>query len=64
MQTETSTDSTAASVPVSNNQDSNIEATAPGQLRVIKRNGSIVSYDESKIAIEAHPGTATSEITA
>ena len=31
------------------NQDSNLEATAPGQLRVIKRNGSVVSYDDSKI---------------
>ena len=25
-------------------------ATAPGQLRVIKRNGTLVSYDASKIA--------------
>ena len=37
MQTETSNDSsTSASVPVNANQDSNLEATAPGQLRVIK----------------------------
>jgi ribonucleoside-diphosphate reductase alpha chain len=28
-----------------------ITATAPGQLRVIKRNGTVVSYDDSKIAV-------------
>ena len=28
-----------------------IAATAPGQLRVIKRNGTVVSYDDSKIAV-------------
>ena len=26
-------------------------ATAPGQLRVIKRNGAVVGYDESKISV-------------
>ena len=52
MHTETANDSsTSASVPVNDQQDSNLEATAPGQLRVIKRNGSVVSYDESKINI-------------
>ncbi len=30
---------------------SSITATAPGQLKVIKRNGTVVPYDESKIAI-------------
>src|SRR5690625_7470368 len=30
---------------------SNVSATAPGQLRVIKRNGTIVSYDVSKISV-------------
>ncbi|MGB5148347.1 MAG: ribonucleoside-diphosphate reductase subunit alpha [Porticoccaceae bacterium] len=30
---------------------SSIAATAPGQLKVIKRNGTVVPYDESKIAI-------------
>ncbi len=29
----------------------NLQATAPGQLRVIKRNGTVVSYDDSKIAL-------------
>lgn len=28
-----------------------VAATAPGQIRVIKRNGSVVSYDESKISV-------------
>jgi ribonucleoside-diphosphate reductase alpha chain len=28
-----------------------INATAPGQIRVIKRNGTVVGYDESKIAV-------------
>ncbi len=26
-------------------------ATAPGQLRVIKRNGAVVGYDESKLVV-------------
>ena len=30
---------------------SSIQATAPGKLKVIKRNGTVVPYDESKIAI-------------
>ena len=28
-----------------------LQATAPGQVRVIKRNGTVVSYDDSKIAV-------------
>jgi ribonucleoside-diphosphate reductase alpha chain len=28
-----------------------VQATAPGQLRVIKRNGSVTPYDDSKIAV-------------
>ncbi len=28
-----------------------VQATAPGQMRVIKRNGTVVSYDDSKIAV-------------
>ena len=31
--------------------DENITTMAPGQLRVIKRNGSVVGYDDSKIII-------------
>src|SRR5690606_37392617 len=30
---------------------SSLSATAPGQLRVIKRNGTVVSFDASKIAV-------------
>lgn len=30
---------------------SDVLTTAPGQLRVIKRNGTVVSYDDSKIAV-------------
>jgi len=29
----------------------NISATAPGQIRVIKRNGTVVPYDDSKISV-------------
>jgi len=32
-------------------RSSHVAATAPGQMRVIKRNGTVVPYDESKIAI-------------
>ncbi|HUH37206.1 MAG TPA: ribonucleoside-diphosphate reductase subunit alpha, partial [Spongiibacteraceae bacterium] len=28
-----------------------VDATAPGQLRVIKRNGTVVAYDDSKISV-------------
>src|SRR5690554_5254 len=30
---------------------SNVSATAPGQVRVIKRNGTLVSYDASKVSV-------------
>jgi len=53
MQTEVpSPGDTSLSTPVSNNDTMNsISATAPGQIRVIKRNGSVVNYDESKISV-------------
>ena len=35
----------------STNNPSTISATAPGRLRVIKRNGTVVPYDESKIEV-------------
>ncbi|SDJ61800.1 ribonucleoside-diphosphate reductase subunit alpha [Microbulbifer yueqingensis] len=31
--------------------DTTLAATAPGQIRVIKRNGTVVPYDDSKIAV-------------
>ena len=39
-----------ANAPISPGGTS-IAATAPGQLRVIKRNGTVVPYDDSKIAV-------------
>ena len=32
-------------------QDQSIASTAPGQLRVIKRNGKVVGYDDDKITV-------------
>ncbi|MEX0965467.1 MAG: ribonucleoside-diphosphate reductase subunit alpha [Pseudohongiellaceae bacterium] len=43
-------DSAAPANP-SSNESATLAATAPGQLRVIKRNGAVVSYDESKISV-------------
>ena len=37
-------------------QRSTLDAMAPGQLRTIKRNGTVVSYDESKIAVAITTG--------
>ncbi|MEM1154370.1 MAG: ribonucleoside-diphosphate reductase subunit alpha [Pseudomonadota bacterium] len=53
MQTETST---AASVTATTGHDAtstttSIAATAPGQLRVIKRNGTVVPFELSKISV-------------
>ena len=52
MQTDvqTAVDSASPATPASN-ESATISATAPGQLRVIKRNGAVVSYDESKISV-------------
>ncbi len=35
----------------SNHESLSVVSTAPGQLRVIKRNGAVVAYDESKISV-------------
>ena len=35
----------------SNDESPSVVSTAPGQLRVIKRNGAVVAYDESKISV-------------
>ncbi|GAB3274342.1 ribonucleoside-diphosphate reductase subunit alpha [Parahaliea aestuarii] len=55
MQTETSPSGRKADSPVTPREDSgvsaNIAATAPGQLRVIKRNGTVVSFEASKISV-------------
>ncbi len=54
MQTEI--EQSAATVAPSTTQEStppsaNISATAPGQVRVIKRNGTVVPYNDSKISV-------------
>lgn len=52
MQTDVHTAVDPASPATSaNNEPATLSATAPGQLRVIKRNGSVVSYSESKISV-------------
>ena len=50
MQTDTLDDATANPPPPAELSPS-LTATAPGQLKVIKRNGTVVPYDDSKIAI-------------
>lgn len=42
--------SSQAATP-SNDESLSVASTAPGQLRVIKRNGAVVAYDESKISV-------------
>ncbi|MEX2469030.1 MAG: ribonucleoside-diphosphate reductase subunit alpha [Pseudohongiellaceae bacterium] len=52
MQTEVQISGDQPRSSTTSNEDSaSVAATAPGQLRVIKRNGAIVSYDESKISV-------------
>src|SRR5690554_7925711 len=53
MHTETDQPSATANKAqsTSHSDSSNLTATAPGQLRVIKRNGTVVSFDASKIAV-------------
>jgi len=59
MQTEI--EQSAATVTPSSKQESStpsahISATAPGQIRVIKRNGTVVPYDDSKISVAITKG--------
>ena len=52
MQTSVTTKSNATLTNEPNSeQPLPASATAPGQLRVIKRNGAVVGYDESKISV-------------
>ena len=52
MQTDVQTAVDLASPATSaSNEPTDLSATAPGQLRVIKRNGAVVSYSESKISV-------------
>lgn len=51
MTTTTPTRSTPMEGPAGDFKPTELVATAPGQWRVIRRNGSVALYDESKIAI-------------
>ncbi|TQV84766.1 ribonucleoside-diphosphate reductase subunit alpha [Exilibacterium tricleocarpae] len=53
MHTETtvSQSRSASPEPAALSSSTTVSATAPGQLRVIKRNGTVVPYDDSKIAV-------------
>src|SRR5690625_1153767 len=53
MYTENQTHSTLADEPSigAGADTSNVSATAPGQVRVIKRNGTMASYDASKVSV-------------
>ena len=44
-------DSSSFKEKSSNDESISMSDTAPGQLRVIKRNGAVVAYDESKISV-------------
>ena len=51
MQTEAlQTGDTSKTADPNNDDTVSVVSTAPGQLRVIKRNGAVVAYDESKIS--------------
>jgi ribonucleoside-diphosphate reductase alpha chain len=41
----------SGAVPQPATAGADLQATAPGQLRLIKRNGTVVAYDDSKIAV-------------
>lgn len=52
MQTSTPSYGSSSANPRSGTRaNEDLPATAPGQLRVIKRNGAVVTYDESKIIV-------------
>ena len=53
MQTDMSQNPNQTGSPASgeSDQDQSIASTAPGQLRVIKRNGKVVGYDDDKITV-------------
>ncbi len=51
MHTDTSRENSPASVPQGADSTPDLAATAPGQLRVIKRNGTVVPYTDDKITV-------------
>ncbi|MFS2158410.1 ribonucleoside-diphosphate reductase subunit alpha [Pseudomonas sp. Pseusp122] len=51
MQTDTTRENPQAIAPQTGDSLQDLSATAPGQLRVIKRNGTVVSYTDDKITV-------------
>lgn len=51
MQTDTTRENPQAKVPQAADSNQDLAATAPGQLRVIKRNGTVVPYTDDKITV-------------
>ncbi|WP_437883018.1 ribonucleoside-diphosphate reductase subunit alpha [Pseudomonas sp. LRF_L74] len=51
MHTDTTRENPQAAVPQATDAQQNLSATAPGQLRVIKRNGTVVPYTDDKITV-------------
>ncbi len=51
MQTDTTRENPQGSVPQASDSNLDLSATAPGQLRVIKRNGTVVPYTDDKITV-------------
>ncbi len=46
MQTDTTRENPQGTLPQAADSNSDLSATAPGQLRVIKRNGTVVPYTD------------------
>ena len=51
MQTDTTRENPQATAPQAGESHQDLSATAPGQLRVIKRNGTVVPYTDDKITV-------------
>ncbi len=51
MQTPQESSSNSTTIPPAAPQQDGVSATAPGQIRVIKRNGSVVGYTDDKISV-------------
>ncbi|MCG4454880.1 MULTISPECIES: ribonucleoside-diphosphate reductase subunit alpha [unclassified Pseudomonas] len=51
MHTDTTRENSQGQAPQANDGNLDLSATAPGQLRVIKRNGTVVPYTDDKITV-------------
>ncbi|RMO17798.1 Ribonucleoside-diphosphate reductase [Pseudomonas cichorii] len=51
MHTDTTRENSPTNAPQSSQGQQDLAATAPGQLRVIKRNGTVVAYTDDKITV-------------